>query len=155
MKKFIDFFRAFFISAEFATLAVALALKSVTTNILKNYANDFLFAPKVSDYFIALPLGLLAWVSRDYFGILFPGERTNAILQKWPDFFMLKNRLVVSLLFCICSVIICICSISYKPWPLENRIYWFLIGTIVELIVVGSIYFAKITIKEILLRVEK
>ena len=98
-------------------------------------------------YFVLLPIALMVWMlkeGKDFLG-------SDKKLMNWPDYWKLKVHVYVSYFYAVLFLII-----SAVPW-LTNiglspgvELILFITGLLGCLWTAGSIYFAQITVKEIL-----
>ena len=105
-------------------------------------------------YLALLPVGLFVWLLKEGKDILFPGDsEENKRLVQWPDYWRLKLTFGVAViygfLFAVASVLVWVLG-----WKVnEARGFGLLTLSLVgALTVSGTVYFAKIKEKEILMK---
>lgn len=145
------YLKVFFISFEFFVVLFFLFLYSWFNIEITEFIKNMKFNDKAFEWLILYPISLTVWILKDGIGVLFPDEKTNVILHKWPDYWMLKAHFNVGVFYAICFTILCV-----AVW-LSNKILTasgatiFIACTVSLSIVALSLYNAKVRIREFLI----
>lgn len=93
MKKILETARVFFISPELLLVVIGFAIQQSLTNPVERLLANINISDDFLKWAIAIPGALLCWSLVSGRKLLFPEKDKNSILQKWPDYWILKNML--------------------------------------------------------------
>lgn len=105
MNRFIDMIRTIFVSPEMLGLGVPVAIWAYWPEPAQFIATKISSDPKWGFGIVMVPIALLAACYNLSSNILAPSG-ARKILLDWPDYWMLKNRVVVALGLCIFAFMI-------------------------------------------------
>ncbi|MEW6487168.1 MAG: hypothetical protein AB1578_04535 [Thermodesulfobacteriota bacterium] len=102
-------------------------------------------------YLALVPVALLVVMVRSAGDLLFPSSVDFTILQKWPDYHMVKDRYLISLVITGACTLVVI-SIWALSLPLSQALnaFAFVTAIAVALVAYGCFAYATWTVKEIL-----
>ncbi|HWU99443.1 MAG TPA: hypothetical protein VN114_13095, partial [Oxalicibacterium sp.] len=136
-------------------LILSITLWAVTNSWVSEIisAKALLLNEELTKYLMLLPFGLAYWIVKEAKELIFSEKNHAEQLVHWPEYWKLKIHIYVSFLFGFIFVLI-----SLLPWLsvsglTEVKSLLIFIGGVVGMLwVAGSIYFAQISVKEILMR---
>lgn len=99
MKKCIDFLRVLIISPEFCVIAFVITGIIIKPEFLLTILAKTNLTSEIIKYFALVPVGLIVLILREVKFVLYPKEDKVNLLQKWPKYYLLKNRFYVSVLY--------------------------------------------------------
>lgn len=150
--RFLYFLKILFVSFEFLLILSMVFIIKYFDQHLDDFSENIIINDDLLKWTILLPISLFIWCSKEGYGLIFSNYNTGKILVNWPDYWKLKQHIVVSLMF---SILFCL--IAAYPWVTSYNIKTgvgltsFLFGCLGGLVVAIHLYFAKMTINEILL----
>lgn len=149
--RFLYILRVIFISIEAAILACALIVFLLFLKKIESLFISLVLNETVLNYLILLPFGMIAWVLKEARYLLQEDNETICILCGWGDYWRLKIHVWVTIGY---SIIFAIMSLF--PWFVKSGMetgsgfLFFSFGMIGQVFVSGSLYLARIKIKEII-----
>ena len=103
-------------------------------------------------YLALITVAILIWSLKQSYIILFPKEDTKKLLQSWPKYFLLKDRIFIGIAF---QLFFCISAISYLITPVDQSplilIALFPTSLIGSPLGAATLFLSTITINEIML----
>lgn len=150
MFRVLYYFRTFFISFEALIILGLIYVVSIEQGQLKFIVSSISINDEMMKYLMLLPLGVATWIINELRQLVFEDEETAKLLIKWPDYWMLKCHIWVSVLYSFIFTIL-----SVFPWLQKSGVTTgtgmalFIFGMTGQLIVAVSIYFARFSIREI------
>jgi hypothetical protein len=156
MKVVKEYAVAFTISFEFLVLVICVLALLFWFEGIRVISSKIPDDAEVLKHFALLPSAFLGWVFIEAKKLLFPEHDKKAILHDWPDYWQLKVYFNVGLLYAFLFAVI-----GLVVWVLGFKInepmgFALLLTSIIGgLIVVVSVYMAKIRISEILIGANK
>lgn len=149
--RFLYYIRVTIISLETIILLSAWALFHSQKTEISLFAQAININTDIIKYLILLPIVIYGWVIKEARDLITSEKDNIKILVNWPDYWKLKAHIHSSLAF---GLFFCITSLTpwiYKPGISDGfGITLFTTSLLGNITVAGSIYFAQITIKEIL-----
>lgn len=145
-----EYLFVFIVSGEFLALIIGAVLSFIWPEPLTYLASKLNTSDKVIEYVALLPTALLVWNLNECRKLLFPEEDKQRILQKWPDYWRLKARFHVALIYTFIFSMLGIGS-----WMLgvslndPISLAMLLSAVFGALVVAASVYLAKIRMDEI------
>lgn len=145
-----EYLFVFIVSGEFLILLVGTAFGLIWPAALTYLGSKLNTSDKVVEYIALLPTALFVWNLNECRKLLFPEEDKQRLLQKWPDYWRLKARFHVALIYTFIFSILGIGS-----WMLgfslndPRQLAMFLSAVFGAVVVATSVYLAKIRIDEI------
>ncbi|HJX09068.1 MAG TPA: hypothetical protein VJ733_01040 [Candidatus Binatia bacterium] len=150
MKSFVDLFRAILISPEVIALVLPFAVGLYWPEPAVFFAEQFSADIKWAFGAAAIPVAFIA-ASYQIGGEIISPQGTRRVLLDWPDYSMLKNRIVLALIFCALGLVLVIAGAftigSYKSSFGATMIFSGLLVSATSLATVGL---AKWKIRELL-----
>ena len=153
MKIFIDFIYSFIVSFEFIIIVISIIIDIYFDVRINNIAVLLFKDIELLKSVALLPLILLSFTVVREKTLLFPNKNKNNVLQKWADFYLLKNRYYVALIYLV------ICSfVGFVLYLLKDNIeqHLFLVILIdvisISFIATSSVFMASIKVRELLLK---
>lgn len=148
--KLLYFGRVLFFSLEF--LLILLGVSFLFHE--KNFWIEKLIIPADDDFvkwLIGLPLGLIVWNIKEAAVTLnFSGAHAKKLLN-WKNYWKLKMHISVSVMYAFLFLIINLFSwVAYSGLKTPTGVYFYALGTLGQMVVAGSVYFAKLRIFEVL-----
>lgn len=152
MRKLVDIIRLIFISVEFLYVILLFALVYFIPSWFSLLGTQFHNNTDIWKYIPVIPVALAGFAVTYSWKILHPLENSsNRILYEWEYYWMLKYRVVASIIICAVCVV---CSISI--WLFSSKLtskflgVLFLASSGVSAIVIFNQLLAAFKIKEIL-----
>jgi len=99
LRELIDFLRRAVVSPEFLIVFLAVWVLFAEPQWLGSVTKILAGAPEGVKYISILPVAVATWSLQQSKAILFPAEDLKGILQQWPKFQKLKERVIIGLLF--------------------------------------------------------
>ena len=151
--KTLYFLRVFFVSYEFAFLAVCLTGYILTRNSLAEYFPLTSLNEDAIKWAMIFPAGISGWTFKEGLRVLFPGDKSEKTLHEWPDYWRLKIHFDVGITNSILFTIPC--SIVWLMSALNTLVgAWVFFGFAGALSINAfSFYAAKIHSKSALIRI--
>ena len=154
MKVVKEYFVAIVVSFEFVLLATGVLALVICPGKVQVVSSNLVDTPGILKHFALLPSAFAGWVFMESKKLLFPELGKKALLQKWPDYWRLKVHFNVGLVygFIFAAIGLTVWILGYK---ISEPVGFVLSLTSVVggLIVVASVYFARIRVSEILIDV--
>ncbi|MGY2286707.1 hypothetical protein [Pseudomonas gingeri] len=153
--KLFYYLRVFFLSVEACILAVGFLSWVYLGQQIQSFASSIAINDEALKYLMFLPAALAAWIFNEARVLLQDDSDTFKILVKWPDYWKLKSHLWVSLFYAVFFA-----SLSLVPWIVKSGIssvgglLIFTVSILGQLTVAISVYFARISIKEVVVNAE-
>lgn len=99
----------------------------------------------------ALPLGMLAFNYKEGIELLSPAGSRKVLLE-WPDYLMLKSRLIAAFVWCVAGSLAGVAAVWMIATDMESRIAIALLisGILTAATSTGTIALARISAREIL-----
>lgn len=111
MKYIIDIFRRFVVSPEFLVAVSAVLVIKEEPAWVTDVSKLLVGAPDGVKYLSLAPVAVSVWCLRQSRIILFPSEDSKGILQEWPKFQRLKERVFIGLAYQAIY-----CSLGIATW---------------------------------------
>ncbi|KGC61455.1 hypothetical protein [Burkholderia pseudomallei] len=108
MKKITEVARVFFISPEFLLVVIGVAIQMLLAKSVDHVITEINISDDFLKWAIAIPGALLCWSLVSGRKLLFPEKDKKSILQKWPDYWILKICFHVALAWNLIFVLISI-----------------------------------------------
>lgn len=108
MKKITEVARVFFISPEFLLVVIGVAIQMLLAKSVDHVITEINISDDFLKWSIAIPGALLCWSLVSGRKLLFPEKDKKSILQKWPDYWILKICFHVALAWNLIFVLISI-----------------------------------------------
>ena len=149
--KILYLLRVGLISFEFLILCICYLLITEVNTTTNNFIKELNLNAQVSDYLIFLPMALFVWITKELNELIFSEKENCKTLVNWPDYWQLKMHVYISIFY---GVVFCV--LSTVAWFSKNwfsssfSLVAFSTSCIGLLIVAGSIYFAKMSVIEII-----
>lgn len=146
------FLRIIIISVEFIVILALAACIKLFVQQASIFSSSLTINTELTKWAILLPISLFIWCAKEGHDLIFANQEHSKILINWPDYWRLKQHVIVSLIF---SIFFCV--LSAYPWMSESGISTgegltiFFFSCLGSLVVAGHLYFAKMAIKEIIL----
>jgi len=99
LRELIDFLRRVVVSPEFLVVVLAVWVLFAEPQWLGSVTKILAGAPEGVKYLSLVPVAVAAWSLQQSKAILFPAEDIKGILQQWPKFQKLKERVIIGILF--------------------------------------------------------
>lgn len=96
--KMLYFLRVFFVSYEFAFLALSLAVYVLSKNIFADHFPVSSLNEDAIKWAMIFPAGIAGWTLKEGVGVLFPDEKNEKVLHEWPDYWRLKIHFDVGIM---------------------------------------------------------
>lgn len=150
MRKIIEFLRVFVISPQVCVALAVTFLALLQLPLFAEVGERLLSDQELWKYLVALPGGLLVWNILQSKEILFPVKESNRELIEWPEYWKLKLRVAIGLLFSFLS-----CILAVVPFVFRNRVATDTVGGLftmalcIGIITAASLWLAGITVREI------
>ncbi len=152
LRRALDALRAIVISPEFAGCGLCYLIWLVTPITFDGIGSRIKADEKLWQLVLALPLLVLPWALVEAKAVLFPVEPSSArrSLHLWPDYWRLKLRVVLALLWILAAAVLSVAVWLFKGDLSDSVAGVLSIGAIVIcLIAAGSLWWAAINTKEI------
>lgn len=108
MKKMLEIARTFIVSPELLLVFIGVAIQQFLTKPVERLLAEINISDDLFKWSVAIPGLLLCWSLVSGRKLLFPEKDKKSILQKWPDYWILKIcfhvALVWNLIFLLISV---------------------------------------------------
>jgi hypothetical protein len=111
LKDLIESLRRIFVSPEFLVVALGLWVMYEEPQWLTGVSNALSTAPDGVKYLALVPVAIATWCIQQTKYILFPSEDSKGILQEWPKFRKLKERILIGLAYQVCF-----CALGISAW---------------------------------------
>lgn len=152
--KMLYFLRIFFVSYEFAFLALCLAVYLLSQKTLSQHFPLVSLNKDAIEWAMIFPAGIAGWTLKEGAGVLFPDDKNEKALHQWPDYWRLKIHFDVGITNSILFTIPC-----FVVWLLSalNTLVgaWVFVGFAGALSINAfSFYVAKIHLKSALIRLD-
>ncbi|UEP36893.1 hypothetical protein LL998_24940 [Burkholderia ambifaria] len=149
MKKILETARVFFISPELLLVVIGFAIQQSLTNPVERLLANINISDDFLKWAIAIPGALLCWSLVSGRKLLFPEKDKNSILQKWPDYWILKICFHVALSWNLIFVMMSIYAWT-GDWkhPSPDRFISLTISIIGSAMCSFSIYNAQTRVEE-------
>ena len=142
--------RVIFISLEFLLILTGISLILHDEN---NYIDRLIISTDddFSKWLIGLPLALIVWnIKESALTLNFSGTHAKKLLN-WNSYWKLKIHISASIFYAVSFLMINLFSwLAYSGLKTPMGIYFYTLGTLGQMIVAASLYFAKLRIFEIL-----
>lgn len=150
MERLKEIFFSFFISPEFGTSTLLVAIFAIYENPF-SWLGEIIVANELVEKSYYIPLGFLLYSFYRLKEMLLPNHRSRKILVKWQDFPTYKDTSFVGVFYLVFSVIIT-STISFVETDLgKSTICLFLtVAYSISLSSFITMYFASVKIEEIL-----
>lgn len=146
----IEVFKSIIYSIEISIVIIAYIVWRLIPDQIDNLLSYIQLSNDQLTFLSLIPIGIFVWTTKISRIILLPNEDTKAIIQKWPDSYKLKIRVLIGL-FCqltiVISNIVLWLSISDDISP--KILYAICVLNISSLVGAVTLYFASITVSEI------
>jgi hypothetical protein len=156
MKVAKEYLIAIIVSLEFLVLATCLLVLVFWLDEIRAFSSYVPDELEVLKHFALSPSAFAGWVFLESQKLLFPGHDKKAILHDWPDYWRLKVHFHVGLLyagiFAVMGLVVWVFGIKINE-PMGFSLLF--TSTVGSLIVVLSVYLAKIRVSEILIVANK
>lgn len=148
--KLFYFLRVLLISFEFLLILISISFLFFGASLWL----EKLIVPADDDFgkwLIGLPLVVIAWNFKEASITLnFSGAYAKKLLN-WDNYWKLKMHISVSVIYAVLFLLINLFSwVVYSGLKTPMGVYFYSLGALGQMVVAGSIYFAKIRIFEIL-----
>ncbi|WP_155623726.1 hypothetical protein [Burkholderia territorii] len=149
MKKIFEIARVFFISPELLLVLVGVAIQQWLAKSVERLLVDINISDDFLKWAIAIPGALLCWSLVSGRKLLFPEKDKKSILQKWPDYWILKICFNVALVWNLIFVLISIYAWTGN-WkhPSSSHLISLAISVIGSAMCSFSIYNAQTRVEE-------
>ena len=149
MRKILEITRVFFISPEMLLVVIGVAIQRILEKPIARLLADFNISDDLLKWAVAIPGALLCWSLVSGRKLLFPEKDKNSILQKWPDYWILKICFHVALIWNLIFVLISIYAWT-GDWrhPLPDHFISLAISIIGSAMCSFSIYNAQTRVEE-------
>jgi hypothetical protein len=147
------FLRVVIISFEFTILIGMAGVLTFMGNTVGNVSVTLDVNSELMNWAVLLPISLFVWCANECRAIVIEDKESGRVLVNWPDYWKLKQHIIVALLYALVF-----CGISTYPWlgkvgiGSSSSLVHFLAGTLGIICVAAHLYFAKLAISEILLK---
>ena len=146
-----ELLRVFFISLEFVAVLLCLVLFLSFPSIVKSFGERFIRHDELWKYLALVPAGLFGWAAKNCYSLLFPMKDSNALIAKWPDFWRLKMRAYIAILWIIFATIMALIAWAQaKIWSPSLVGIVYLSAILVAFISAATIWIAQVNIRQIL-----
>lgn len=155
MKIIKDFFFSFFISYEFVVFLIFLFMFKFFPNIFSSYLEQLSFNGDFIKWVVFIPCGTFIYVLKNYRDLLSPNHDNWKCLNNYPDYYLLKNRYWVTMIYLFISILL---GIFYwvKAEYLESDMFLILLCSIlISIISFITFHNAVISLSRILDTIEK
>lgn len=151
--KLIYWTRVLVVSWEAAVLSVALVMSVLFKRELDSMAHALFVNEAPRSVLLTASIALFAWEIRESSLLQQEDKETIRVLSDWPSYPLLKIHVQVSLLYGLIFTVISALPLVTRPDISDGTgLLLFLTGLVGHLIVAGSIYFARMELKELLAR---
>ncbi|RLD03645.1 MAG: hypothetical protein DRI32_07075 [Chloroflexi bacterium] len=155
MKQIKDFLYTFIVSPEMIFISIFGLLLYLSPSFFIQVAAKLNVAEGIIKPLALIPLGLLSLIIKQKNEILFPDHELNAVLQKWPNYYLITNRYWTCVLFEGISLMFTGCIwIGIQMYEIDFKNYvvfaLFVGGLVVSIITYLTFLNSTITIKRIL-----
>lgn len=99
MKKTLEIARAFFVSLELLVVAIGVIVQQTLKSPVEYLLAEINISDDLLKWAVAIPGALLCWSLVSGRKLLFPEKDKKSILQKWPDYWILKIYFHVALIW--------------------------------------------------------
>jgi len=151
MKYLVEFLRALVVSPEMLSAIIIIAISVYQPNWVEALGNKVKSDQEIWKFLPAIPFAILAWAVPQSKDILFPSaSSSNRLLLDWPSYWILKIRVIVSMLL----ILFCVFA-SLAIWIFKDEASPFIIGsvfaisTMVSCVVGCTLWLATINIRQI------
>ena len=151
MRRLLDTLRFVFVSPELAAALLPFVIQQYEPDwgsvILKSMREGLSFGLAAT----ALPLGALAFCYKEGSDILDP-TGARAVLLEWPDYLMLKSRVIAALAWCVGGV----AAALVATWMVANNVSprsgvsLLATGVLISAVAAGTVALARYRIRELL-----
>jgi len=152
--KVIYYLRVFFVSYEFAFVALCVALYLFLKEILSKYFPLSSLNDDAVNWAMLFPVGISGWTLKEGVSVIFPSEKDEKALHEWPDYWRLKVHFDVGVFNSILFVIPCLVVWLLGVLHTLNGAWVFIGSAGVLSINALSFYTAKIAVKSALIRLD-
>ncbi|WP_155623921.1 hypothetical protein [Burkholderia territorii] len=149
MKKVFEIARVFFISPELLLVLVGIGIQQWLAKSVERLLVDINISDDFLKWAVAIPGALLCWSLVSGRKLLFPDKDKKSILQKWPDYWILKICFNVALVWNLIFVLISIYAWTGN-WkhPSSSHLISLAISVIGSAMCSFSIYNAQTRVEE-------
>lgn len=144
------------VSVEALVLTIAWFMWTEFDSELHKFANSIALNDDALKYLTLLPVTLAVWIIKEARLLLQEDNETIGILTSWPDYWRLKTHTWVSLFYAVVFA-----GLSVIPWVVKAGIssstglLVFVASIAGQLSLAGSVYAARIRVKEIIAQARK
>jgi len=135
LKELIDSARRIVISPEFLVVALALWVMYEEPQWLTGVSNALSAAPDGVKYLAVVPVAVAAWCIQQSRAILFPPEDSKGLLQEWPKFKKLKERVLIGLAYQVVF-----CTLGIGAWVVSPNLSNGTSIIVMAMAIVGSLF---------------
>ena len=142
------------VSLEFLVVLVGAVLYFYVPHLFVELKDMLAVEAEMMKWLALLPLTLMCWILKEVRDFIRDDKESEAILVSWDGYWKLKCHLYVSVVYGVIFAVLAIAS-SLKTLSEESvlGLACYLVATVGTIIVGGSLYFAKMELREAMAKV--
>jgi hypothetical protein len=151
----IYYIRVFFVSSEFMAVLSGLAIYILFGDLLANYFSALTLNSEFVKWLMLFPIGISGWTLKEGVGVIFPNDKNSKILHEWSEYWKLKAHFDIGVLNSILYLLPCLAFWMFGTLKGFDGIWAFFVFAVALSLNAFSFYNAKISVKSILIRIDK